>query len=270
MSNYNELLRQSKFMLAGVALAVVGLFIRTDVFATILDIVGVIGVVIGIAFATVGFLMLGRERGWWDGLTQSRTQTSGHTSNSSAASAETAPLIKNLASGAAFLLVIVSLTLPWVSVVREERQTRQYSSPEFTLTTVPGLLMLPPPVYKGPWLPEYDYDSQYDTDIPILERWYFASMAAALSVAGLLLVLYRGENGGYVRGGMAAVGLVTLLVYMALLPGAVSGHIEYITGGYPTFDSLGLAIRWKLGYWLAIAGFVLAVAFQVVPFWRAR
>ena len=218
MSNYNELLRQSKFMLAGIALAAVGLFIRTDVFATILDIVGVIGLVIGIAFATVGFLMLGRERGWWDGFSQSRMQTNGHTSNNSAAMAETTPLIKNLATGAAFLLVIVSLTLPWVSVVREERHTREYSSPEFTLTTVPGLILLPPRVYEGPWLPEYDYDAQYDTDIPILRRWYFVSMAAALSVAGLLLVLYPGDKGGYVRGGMAVAGLVTLLVYMALLP----------------------------------------------------
>ena len=46
---------------AGIALAAVSFFIRTDIFETILDYVGVMGMATGVTIAAVGIFMLGTE-----------------------------------------------------------------------------------------------------------------------------------------------------------------------------------------------------------------
>ena len=60
---------------AGVALAAVSFFIRTDIFETILDYVGVLGMAAGITIAAVGIFMLGTEKGWWEKIMKSIKQS---------------------------------------------------------------------------------------------------------------------------------------------------------------------------------------------------
>ena len=52
-------------IVAGFALAVLSLFVRTDIFGFLLDFFGVIGILAGIVVVVIGVFMLGVEEGWW-------------------------------------------------------------------------------------------------------------------------------------------------------------------------------------------------------------
>ena len=52
-------------IIAGVVLIVISLVIRTDVFATILDYAGILGIVLGLFAAVFGVFLLGKEKNWW-------------------------------------------------------------------------------------------------------------------------------------------------------------------------------------------------------------
>ena len=49
----------------GVALILVSFFIRTDLFETILDIVGILGILVGLVITAAGIYWFGDEKGWW-------------------------------------------------------------------------------------------------------------------------------------------------------------------------------------------------------------
>ena len=60
----------------GIALLVIGCLFFFDIFEDLLDVVGSIGIVAGAAIVVLGFVMLGKEEGWWGGraaATQSGT-----------------------------------------------------------------------------------------------------------------------------------------------------------------------------------------------------
>ena len=50
---------------AGVALLAFGTVIRFDILESIVDLVAMLGMIVGAATATFGIFMLGREEGWW-------------------------------------------------------------------------------------------------------------------------------------------------------------------------------------------------------------
>lgn len=52
---------------AGLGLIVMSFFIRTDIFGLLLDLLGALGVLSGIFVFIIGFVMLGIEKGWWNG-----------------------------------------------------------------------------------------------------------------------------------------------------------------------------------------------------------
>lgn len=52
---------------AGFVLIVLSFFVRTDIFGLLLDLLGAIGILSGILICVIGFVMLGIEKGWWNG-----------------------------------------------------------------------------------------------------------------------------------------------------------------------------------------------------------
>ena len=52
---------------AGFGLIVLSIFIRTGIFAFLLDLFGALGILFGIAVSVIGIVMLGIEKGWWNG-----------------------------------------------------------------------------------------------------------------------------------------------------------------------------------------------------------
>ena len=52
-------------IIAGIVIVALSLFARTDIFASLLDYLGILGVALGIAVAIFGVYMLGKEKEWW-------------------------------------------------------------------------------------------------------------------------------------------------------------------------------------------------------------
>ena len=58
-------------IIAGIAFVAFSFFARTDVFASMLDYIGILGIALGVAIALVGIFILGKEKEWWDKVTAS-------------------------------------------------------------------------------------------------------------------------------------------------------------------------------------------------------
>ena len=52
-------------IVTGIAVIAGGFFVRTEVFAAILSVVGILGMIAGVAISAIGIFILGHDRGWW-------------------------------------------------------------------------------------------------------------------------------------------------------------------------------------------------------------
>ena len=64
-SPFREKVGDYGVIVTGIAVVAGGFFVRTEVFASILNVVGILGVIAGVAVAGFGIFMLGHDRGWW-------------------------------------------------------------------------------------------------------------------------------------------------------------------------------------------------------------
>ena len=58
----------------GVGLLIVSTLIRFDILESILDLIAMVGMLVGVALAVVGVFMLGKDEGWWDKSNGTRGQ----------------------------------------------------------------------------------------------------------------------------------------------------------------------------------------------------
>ena len=214
-----------RMIVIGVALMLVSFFIRTDIFETILDIVGLLGIIAGLIATGAGIYLLGDEKGWWDRLK---------------AGDRSEPRARLITSPALFLLVLVFLTLPWLSIKCEDEK----------IITVTGLDMvtLEEKVVRTP--------TGRDTLAPEVTDAIFVYLASVIAVAGaaLLFVPMNRDHKRYTRAALGGLGVLALAGFVVQMVLRVASQTEGLAG-----------VSMEYGFYLSVAAFLAAVVLQFVP-----
>ncbi len=214
-----------RMIVIGVALMLVSFFIRTDIFETILDIVGLLGIIAGLIATGAGIYLLGDEKSWWDRLK---------------AGDRSEPRARLITSPALFLLVLVFLTLPWLSIKCEDEK----------IITVTGLDMvtLEEKVVRTP--------TGRDTLAPEVTDAIFVYLASVIAVAGaaLLFVPMNRDHKRYTRAALGGLGVLALAGFVVQMVLRVASQTEGLAG-----------VSMEYGFYMSVAAFLAAVVLQFVP-----
>ena len=214
-----------RMIVIGVALMLVSFFIRTDIFETILDVVGLLGIIAGLIATGAGIYLLGDEKGWWDRLK---------------AGDRSEPRARLITSPVLFLLVLVFLTLPWLSIKCEDEK----------VVTVTGLDMvtLEEKVVRTP--------TGRDTLAPEVTDAIFVYLASVIAVAGaaLLFVPMNRDHKRYTRAALGGLGVLALAGFVVQMVLRVASQTEGLAG-----------VSMEYGFYLSVAAFLAAVVLQFVP-----
>ena len=209
----------------GIVVVILSFFIRSDIFETILDVVGLLGIIAGLTATGAGIYMLGDEKGWWDRL------RSGDRAE---------PRARLITSPVLFLLVLAFLTLPWLSIKCEDEK----------VITVTGLDMvtLEEKVVRTP--------AGRDTLAPEITDAILVYVAAVIAVAGaaLLFVPMNRDHKRYTRAALGALGVAALAGFVVQISIRVISQTEGLAG-----------VSLEYGYYLSVAAFLAAVVLQFVP-----
>ena len=214
-----------RMIVIGVALILVSFFIRTDIFETILDVVGLLGIIAGLIATGAGIYLLGDEKGWWDRLR---------------AGDRSEPRARLIASPVLFLLVLAFLTLPWMTIKCEDEK----------VITVTGLDMvtLEEKVVSTP--------AGRDTLAPEVTDTIFVYLASVIAVAGaaLLFVPMNRDHKRYTRAALGGLGVLALAGFVVQMVLRVASQTEGLAG-----------VSMEYGFYLSVAAFLAAVVLQFVP-----
>ena len=209
----------------GIVVVILSFFIRSDIFETILDVVGLLGIIAGLTATGAGIYMLGDEKGWWDRL------RSGDRAE---------PRARLITSPVLFLLVLAFLTLPWLSIKCEDEK----------VITVTGLDMvtLEEKVVRTP--------AGRDTLAPEVTDAILVYVAAVIAVAGaaLLFVPMNRDHKRYTRAALGGLGVLALAGFVVQMVLRVASQTEGVA-----------SVSMEYGYYLSVAAFLAAVVVQFVP-----
>ena len=209
----------------GIGLILVSYFIRTDIFEAILDVVGLAGILVGLGVAAIGLYMLGEEKGWWDRLKEGDRAE---------------PRIRLISSPLLFLLVLLFLALPWMTIKCEGED----------VVTVTGLemVMLEEKVVGTP--------AGRDTLSPETSDAVFVYIATVTALVGAALVFIpmNRDRKRYARAALGVLGVLALVGFVAQMMLRVDSETE------------GLAsASMEYGFYLSVVAFLAAIALQFVP-----
>ena len=244
----------------GAAVLVVGLFVRTEFLAALLDfvleVIGWVAIIGGAGLAIAGMVSFGDDQGWWQRLKRQDGALQDDALGDDALGEATGrkrtdgkvPAARRLSSTAVFALILVFFLLPWTTVTCEDSGLVEEIG-TFSGTDLMGLTGGVGRVVGQ----EYTVSDAVDSEAALL---YFAVL---LALCGAALFFLPGKKGNYLRAGIGMLGVVTLLVYIALLasnPDLIRIEKE------GRFD---IRFSWRFGYWLAVVGFLVTVLIQFIP-----
>ena len=212
-------------IIIGVLVATVSFFIRTDIFETILDIVGILGILAGLVITAAGTYWFGDEKGWWDRLSEGdRAEPRG----------------RLIGSPALFLLVLLLFTLPWMTIKCEGEDV-------VTVTAV-DMITLEESIISTP--------GGRDTLSPEVTDSALIYVAAVLAIAGivLLFVPMHRDTKRRTRAALGALGALSLLGFMAQMIWRVHSETEGLA-----------SVSMEYGFYLSLLAFVAVTALQFVP-----
>ena len=209
----------------GVALILVSFFIRTDLFETILDIVGILGILVGLVITAAGIYWFGDEKGWWYRLREGdRAEPRG----------------RLIGSPALFLLVLLLFTLPWMTIKCEDGDV-------VTVTAV-DMIVLEEAVISTP--------GGRDTLSPEVIDSALVYVAGVIAITGivLLFVPMHRDTKRYTRAALGALGALSLFGFMAQMIWRVHSGSEGLA-----------SVSMEYGFYLAVLVFLAAIVLQFVP-----
>ena len=239
----------------GIVVLVVGILVQTgvvsNVLVLILELIGWVGILGGIAISVAGTVALLKERGTSNIPVESTGQAeqglNGSTDSSVQAEqvltgpAESTgqveqgrPRIRGLLTAVLFAGVLLSFFLPWMSVYADGEL-------EFAMSGKDGIFDQSIREIRG-----------YETG-----DMFFVSATAVLALIGLIVSpAIGGRWGRFVRAIIGVFGMVAMgLVYLSLL----SFVDDVMNGG------AGIAVQGGGGCWLAFLGFFAVLVLQSVP-----
>ena len=226
----------------GIALILVGLFLRTDFFLNIvnftLEVLGWLGIIGGVAIAAVGIAAFGNERGWWDRIIEANAREGGKM-----------PLFRGLSSSALFVLVLIFFFLPWMSI-----------SCFGESVTVSGADLMG--VTQSDELAEISGQSSYGIGDALTSEAIFIYFASILALAGAALFFVPGSKGKYIRAGIGAASILCILIYIFLSLASIASELGI---GIGEIEDTGIEVSWEIGLWLAVLGYIATAAIQFVP-----
>ena len=225
---------------AGVGTIVAGLIIRTDIFtlivSIILEILGWVAVIAGIAAIGAGIYSYGAKRGWWDPVITFVRQKN------------LTPMLRGIFSSAAFFIVLPFFLLPWLSI-------SGYGGSE----SASGISMLG---ITGS--SDGDFGGGGVAGVIATIAPYLILLLAIAGVA--LFFLRENRRGKHIRAAIGGAGLLTLIILPLATMLAISGAIGIgVTDLGRLGDELGISLNWAAGYWLSMIAFLAAIALQYIP-----
>ena len=227
----------------GIVVLLIGLLLRSDIFLTVvgvvLEILGWIGILGGATTVIAGIAAFGHERGWWDRIIEGNSR-----------SGAKMPLMRGLSGFALFLLVLIFFFLPWMSVSCFDEELLTASG-----TDIMGITQIDD-------IPSEIADDDYGIGDALGSEAVLLYIAVLLAVTGGAMFFLPGRQGIYVRAGLAGAGIVCLLAFVLL---TLSSAASELGVGIGELEDAGIAISWKIGFWLALVGYIAAIAIQFVP-----
>ena len=222
-------------VVAGALVLAIGLLVRSDLFLSVvgfvLEILGWLGILGGAAIAAAGVAAFGHERGWWDRIIEANSR-----------SGAKMPLARGLSGSALFL--------PWMSVSCFDEELLTVSG-----TDIMGITQIDD-------IPSEIADGDYGIEDALGSEAALLYAAVLLAVAGSALFFLPGRQGSYVRAGLAVAGIVCLLAFVLLSLFSVASELGV---GIGELEDAGIGISWKVGFWLALVGYIAAIVIQFVP-----
>ena len=229
----------------GVVLALIGLFVRSHILITIinfvLEVIGWIAIIGGIAVALAGVAAFGHEKGWWDKIIASN-----QAADASAGASPKIPMFRGLSGAGVSVLILIFFIIPWVSFSCLGEEIVTLSATDImAITSVEEL---------DDALSQAGEDEYGITDA-IASEAALLYIAALLAIAGGALFFLPGKKGNYIRAGISGAGILSLVLYLI---------ITIVQLGSEAADA-GVEISWKIGFYLAVLGFIAATALQLAP-----
>ena len=230
-------------VVAGVAALLLGLLLRSEFLLGVVDfaleLLGWAGILGGAAMAIAGVAAYGGERGWW-----------GRIGEQGVGAGENRHMVRGLSSSAAFLLVLIFFFLPWMTVSCFDEEVLTVSAADMM-----GITELDD-------VPSDVADDDYGMGDALGSEAALLYLAALLAVAGAALFFLPERQGRYIRAGLAAAGLLCMLIFLYLTLSSVASE----TGvGIGELEEAGVGIGWEYGLWLTLLAFVGATVVQFVP-----
>lgn len=230
-------------VVAGALVLAIGLLVRSDLFLSVvgfvLEIIGWLGILGGVAIAAAGVAAFGHERGWWDRIIEANSRYGAKM-----------PLARGLSGSALFLLVILCFFLPWMSVSCFDEELLTASG-----TDIMGITQIDD-------IPSEIADGDYGVGDAIGSEAVLLYVAALLAAAGGVLFFLPGRQGSYVRAGLAGAGILCLIAFVFLTLWSAASELGV---GIGELENAGIGISWKIGFWLALVAYIAAIVIQFVP-----
>ena len=227
----------------GAVVLAIGLLVRSDLFLSIvgfvLEILGWLGILGGAAIVAAGVAAFGHERGWWDRIIEANSR-----------SGAKMPLARELSGSALFLVVILFFVLPWMSVSCFGEELLRASG-----TDIMGITQIDD-------IPSEIAGDDYGIGDALGSEAALLYVAVLLAIAGGVLFFLPGRQGSYVRAGLAGAGIVCLIAFVLLSLVSVASELGV---GIGELEDAGIGISWKVGFWLALVGYIAAIVIQFVP-----
>ena len=183
------------------------------------------GIIAGLVITATGIYWLGDEKGWWERFREG--DRIDHPT-------------RLIASPALFLLLLVFLTLPWMTIKCEDEN----------FVTVSGLdmILLEETIVSTPG--GRDTLSPEITDTALV----YVAIVIALVGAALLFVPMHRDKKRYTRAGLAGLGVLALVGFWLQMMMRVDSESE------------GLArVSMEYGFYLGVLAFLAALAIQFIP-----
>ena len=227
----------------GAAVLLLGLLLRSDIFLSVvgfvLEVLGWAGICGGAAIAIAGVAAFGGDKGWWGRIGESGAGVDGRLS-----------LARGLSGSALFVLVLIFLFLPWMSISCFGEEVLTVSGADIMgITEIDDI----PSDVTGD---DYGIGDALGSEAALLY------VAALLAVVGAALFFLPGRQGSYTRAGIAGAGLACIIAFVFLSLSSVASEMGV---GIGELEEAGVGISWQFGLWLSLLAFIGAIALQFVP-----
>ena len=227
----------------GIVALALGLLLRSDFFLNVvnfvLELLGWVGILGGVAIAAAGVVALGQQNGWWEGFIERSGQ-----------SGKRFPMVRGLSSSIVFLLVLLFFFLPWMTISCFDEELVTVSA-----TDIMGITQVDD-IPSGVADDDYGIGDALGSEAALL---YVATLLVI--AAGALFFLPEGQA-RYIRAGLAGAGLVCILAFVYL---TLSSTASELGVGIGELEDAGVGIGWQIGFWLSLLALVVAVVLQLVP-----